>query len=476
MPILELWQSWLWFAGAALGIATVLSSVVYMLSELLQNDKMKTWAKMELSEVVYSAIIISMAIVGLPLIDAVVQGGLGVSNVGGTGGGMPGCAGSATSAWIKVADYGHFSHTVQPPQCLDICGDAIADNNLSVYHGVESCHIRLGIWYLREIFDEAKTFAFDIYLSYIKTSMIAEFTINIEFLFEKAGFFTFTPWKGFFTMGNKIKEMVFDWAIKLMMITKFQEVMIAFIAKALFPALFISGAVLRTFTFTRRLGGLLLAMAIALYFIYPSFYAFGALIMLDLKNDPSIQGAWIANTEANPQGALNPDPPIANTMYIRDVIPMPGGGIGNYTTEDVRARLRNYEGMGSDEYFTLMEEGRDSSTNEALMPLTDPNSGTMTDFTSRQHSTATEAQVNDSLARSRQEVDTWYGSVSKESKLDKFINFAWEPNGPLDSLARLTFWSIFFSLFSIIGTIAGIRSLSITFGGDIEIAGLTRLI
>ncbi len=388
---------------------------------------------------------------------------------------MPGCAGTATSAWIKVADYGTFSHTVQPPQCLDICGEAIAFNNLSVYHGVESCHLRLGIWYMREIFDEAKNFAFDIYLSYIKTSMIAEFTINIEFLFEKAGFFTFTPWKGFFTMGNKIKELVFDWAIKLMMLTKFQEVMLRFIATALFPGLFVSGAVLRTFTFTRRLGGLLLAMAIALYWIYPSFYAFGALIMLDLKNDPAIQGAWISNTEANPQGTLNPDPPIANTMYIRDTIPMPGGGIGNYTTDEVRQRLSAYEGMSSTDYFDYMEQGR-TANGEALTPLTDPTTGRMTDLSSRQYSTATEGEVNASLARSKEEVDNWYGSVSRESKLDKFINFAWEPNGPVDTLARLTFWSIFFSLFSIIGTIAAIRSLSITFGGDIEIAGLTRLI
>jgi len=35
---------------------------------------------------------------------------------------------------------------------------------------------------------------------------------------------------------------------------------------------------------------------------------------------------------------------------------------------------------------------------------------------------------------------------------------------------------MFFALFSIIATIASIRSLSTTFGGDIEIAGLTRLI
>jgi hypothetical protein len=476
MPIQEIWQSWLVFAGVALGLATMLAALVYALSELLQNEKMKTWAKMELTEVVYSALIISMAMVTLPLIDSVVQGGLGVSNAGGTGGGMPGCSGSTTSAFIKVADYAAFTSTTTAPQCLDICGEAIAYDNRSVYHGVESCHLRLGIWYLREIFDEAKSFAFDIYLSYIKTSMMAEFTINIEFLFEKAGFFTFTPWKGFFTMGNKIKEMCFDWAVKLMMLTKFQEVMLRFIATALFPALFVSGAILRTFTFTRKLGGLLLAMAITLYWIFPSFYAFGALIMLDLKNDPQIQGAWIANTDANPEGAANPNPPIANTMYIRGDIPMPGGGRTNYSTDEVRARLRNYEGMDSNTYFDYMEQGRDTASGEALTPLTDPTTGRMTDLSSREYSSASEAEVNASLARSKQEVDTWYGSISKQNMLDKFINFAWMPNGPLDTLARITFWSVFFALFSIIGTIAAIRSLSSTFGGDIEIAGLTRLI
>jgi hypothetical protein len=73
-------------------------------------------------------------------------------------------------------------------------------------------------------------------------------------------------------------------------------------------------------------------------------------------------------------------------------------------------------------------------------------------------------------------MDSWFGAVSKRSMVDNFMDYAWLPNGPLDVLSRLTFWSVFFSLFGILGTIAGIRSLSITFGGDIEIAGLTRLI
>ncbi len=463
MAFLDMWTGWIWVAGLAFGLSTTLVAIVYMLSELLQNDKMKGWAKMELAEIFYSALIIAMALAALPLIDAVVQGSLGVSNAGYSGGGTPGPLGSPTSAWIKTSSAGIFGGSSYQP--LDICGAAIAASNLSVYHGVESCHVRLGIYFMDEVFNEAKSFAFDTYLSYIKTSMIAEFTINIEFLFEKSGFFTFTPWKGFYTMGNKIKELLFDWAIKIMMLSKFQEVMLRFIAIALFPALFVVGAVLRTFAFTRRLGGLLLAMAIALYFVFPAFYAFGALVMLSIKNDPAVQGAWISDTVANPQGANNPDPPIAYTMYVNENISMLGG-TGNYTTDDVRQRLQQYEGMSPQDYFAAIEQGSYQGQN-----LT-----TTFDLTSTRYDNATEAQRNASLAAARTAADRWFNAVNKENKVDHYIDFAWMPNGPIDTLSRLTFWGIFFSLFGILATIAAIRSLSMTFGGDIEIAGLTRLI
>lgn len=458
MAILDMWYQWVWFAGAALGLATVLSTLVYVLSELLQNDKMKIWAKMELVEIFYSAIIVSMAVTGLPIIDSVVYGAL-------VSGGAPiGPAGSL-SAWVPVQVSGDVVY-----QPLNICGDAIASAPTSVYHGIDSCHMRLSIWYLREVFDEAKAFAFDIYLSYIFTSMISEFTINIEFLFEKAGFFTFTPWKGFFTMGNTIKALVFDWAIKIMMVTKFQEIMLRFIATALFPALFVMGAILRTFAFTRRLGGLLLAMAIALYFIFPAFYAFGALVMLGIKNDPLVTSAWLSpdnpanpgNRDADPTtGPQNyPDPQIANTMYMSGDFAMVGGN-GSFSTGEAVQNLRNYEGVESEEYFRLMEEREQGTTIHF----------DLTDDTVR-----TDQEYNDSYQRAYESGQRWFNNVSHQSMFDNFVEFAWEPNGPIETLSRLTFWSLFFALFSVIGTIAGIRSLSITFGGDIEIAGLTRLI
>lgn len=461
MAILDIWGQWIWFAGAALGLATALVSVVYVLSEMLMNDKMKIWAKMELVEIFYSAIIIALAISGLPIIDSVVHGAL-------VSGGAPIGPAGALSAWVPVQGPDGIQY-----QALNICAPGntgIAASDTSVYHNVDSCHMRLSIWYLREVFDEAKAFAFDIYLSYILTSMIAEFTINIEFLFEKAGFFTFNPWRGFFTMGNTIKALVFDWAIKIMMLTKFQEIMLRFIATALFPALFVIGAILRTFSFTRRLGGLLLAMAIALYFIYPAFYAFGALVMLGIKNDPTVVSAWLS--PSNPQNPGNrdvdptstpqdyPDPQIANTMYMIGDFAMIGGN-GTFSSGEAIQRLNYYEGATSDEYFGWMEEREHNTT--IHFDLTDDTS----------HS---DQEYNDSYQQAYNRGQEWFNNVSKQGKFDNFITFAWEPNGPIETLSRLTFWSLFFALFSIIGTIAGIRSLSITFGGDIEIAGLTRLI
>jgi hypothetical protein len=88
-----------------------------------------------------------------------------------------------------------------------------------------------------------------------------------------------------------------------------------------------------------------------------------------------------------------------------------------------------------------------------------------------------DAQKKDAMKNLWDRTYTWFKAVSSQGKLDiPFIKSAWAKDGPVDVAARFTFWSMFFSLFGLLATIAAIRSLSITFGGDIEIAGLTRLI
>ncbi len=480
MGFIELWGSWIWIAGIAFGLMVTIIAIVYMLSEFLMNDRMKSWAKMELAEVFYSAILLAMLVSSVPVAnsvmqvaDSVAQASLGVSNTGIAGAAIPGGASSMTMAWIPTTDYDPFK-TTKSYQQLDICGPAIAQDDKSVYHGIESCHMRLGIWFMRELFDESKTYGFDIYMSYIFTSMAAEFTINIEFIFEKAGFFTFTPWRGFYTMGNKIKEMGFDFSTKNMLLTKFQEVFLRFIAIALFPAFAIIGVVLRTFSFTRKLGGLLLAIALGLYFVMPAFYAFGALVMLDLKNNKAIQDAWFASP-ANPANSDNnpasdphdfPDVPIANTMYITGDLTMVGG-TGSVSIADAKKYLEKYEGMNPTDYYKAIESGSDKD-----------GAGTKPSFdlTSKNYDSASPADKDAAMATANKAAQSWFGTVSNFSAYDKFMNRVWVANGPIDGQARLTFWSVFFGLMGLLATIATIRSLAVTFGGDIEIAGLTRLI
>jgi len=317
------------------------------------------------------------------------------------------------------------------------------------------------MWYLHSLFKETSDLAYRTYLTYIYTSMAADFTINFEFITEKAGFFTITPWRGFFTTGNSIKSMVFDYAVKLMIVTKFQEIMLAFIAKALFPALFVAGIVLRTFSFSRRLGGLLLAIAISLYFIFPMFYAFGGLVMWDLKEQVRNMPGFRPDLCKEISKDACEDPPVTNVLYINGEVPMVGGSIN---ASDALSSLDALESKSQANRIKDME-----GDTAAVKPLQGPNSG---DFAAN----VPEDQRPAMMEKARNATNIWFNKVSGKSKFDSGVFTAYQPGGPVDALARIAFFSVFFSLFGILATIAAIRSLAVTFGGDIEIAGLTHLI
>jgi len=452
--LLEIWYTaWIPLAGLALGIATILVSLVYMFGSALMNDKMKGWAKLELVEIFYSAVIIALiaapGVGALSIADSAVQGGIGA---------LPGP--------IWVAESG---------TSVDLCSDAVAADPASPYYNVEACHIRIGMWFMHSLFNEAKDMAYKIYLNYIYTSTAADFTINFEFIIEKAGFFTVTPWRGFFTTGNTIKSMVFDYLVKLMILAKFQEILLKFVATTLFPALFVVGVLLRTFTFSRRLGGLLLGIAVAMYYVYPAFYAFGGLVAYNLKVQVQASPDFANNCKGISKDACN-DPPITNSLYMNGNVLVPGGDI---PVDSALVDLQRYERMKPEDRARLIESDRGGSK-----PLgADPGnpSGKGADFGASVAANNAGAGVSldqreKDMGTARNATQSWFLKVTNHSMFDQAIFVAYQPGGPVDALSRLAFFSTFFSLFGILATIAAIRSLSITFGGDIEIAGLTHLI
>jgi len=441
-----LYSTWIPLAALALGIAVILVALTYMLGNALSNDRMKGWAKLELVEIFYSAVIIAIVAGGaLTVIDSLITASLGFGAQG-------------PSVWIPEFDAN-----------VSLCGPDIATNQQSPFYKVTDCHMRLGMWFMHELFKETSDFAYKDYLAYIYTAMAADFTMNFEFITEAAGFFSVAPWRGFFTMGNTIKALVFDYAIKLMVLAKFQEMMLAFIAKALFPALFVVGAILRTFTFSRRLGGLLLAMAISLYYVFPMFYAFGGLVMIDLKNqvlsDPIKSAEFRAVCSGISKDACD-DPPISNIMYINGTILIPGGNLNSSEALDAINKL---ESKSASERMLSMEskdQGSKPLDADATLGRSGADFGKVTNISDRE----------ENMLKARNSTETWFKQVSSQSKFDSGVFIAFEPGGPVDVLSRIAFFSVFFSLFGILATIAAIRSLSVTFGGDIEIAGLTHLI
>ncbi len=442
-----IYASWSFVAVLLVVISTALVGIVYMLGNLLVNDKMKLWAKLELFEIFYSLILLGAVLGWITMFDTVAYGVLHEPGSPLTIGYFPNAANPDTYVEHDICSF--------PPGTYDSNNDPLALNSLSPYADIPHCHIRLAIYYLSTIFQETSNMGFKIYQSYMVTSTLADFAINIEFVTDKAGFFTMTPWRGFFTMGNAMKTVGFDFAMKLMTLTMFQEVFISFISKALFPYLFIVGLVLRTFAFTRKLGGLLMAIALALFYIFPMFYVFGAVLVTSIQHK-SYTGHGL--------------PAIADYLYIKGTVPLLTGDY-NLT-------------KSQQEYYALVakEDAKTTRDNVANGKLSDGTDSplTSTDLSLPKDTAALNArgaQIDDAALKALADHGTTFtGALGKKQFKDNFVAISLEDGGVMDTIARLTFFSVFFSFFGVLATIAAIRSLSITLGGDTEIAGLTHLI
>ncbi len=441
-----LWSEWQIIAAILLTLSSVIAAIVYLIGSLLSNDKIKAWVRMEIFEIVFSLILIAILI---PLISSLDSVGTYLFTLSGTN---PGPLGTPTSTWVYVSSASGSKYWEQ----ADICSDSVlGTSKYSPYYGVGSCPIRLGIWYMRELFWEAKNLAYDIYVDYTWKQMIADLGISVQFsLSDRAGVGNLNPFAGFVTVGNSIRSQVFNWISKVMLLMKFQEVFLRFISVALFPVLLVIGIVLRSFAFTRRLGGLLMALALSLYYIYPAFYAMAALLVLDMKNDPFIVAQWESDVSEELRELYGKNPPVFNQVFLSAEYPSIAG---KFDSLEARRALSDIESRADSEQKDILESG------SAIPNI----------FSLRTSISESQALEENNEFYSR--VYSWYETLSKIGKKEK-LDSVYGDQGIVASAARLTFWSFFFSFVSIIATIAAARSLSMTFGGDLEIAGLTRLI
>ncbi len=420
----SVYTDWLQIAAVLLVISAGILSLVYILGAFLSNDKIKTWARIEVVEVIYSAVLIVLTI----------------SFLGGAN---------------QVAE----SLVTNPNEPIgkDVLGQAVCSDAFAKadYYDGLPCHIKVGMHFLNSIFNEGNELASQMYREYIVTSMLAEVNLNIEITGEKTGVFAYTPIKGFFVQGNIVKSNMFDYTVKLMTITKFQEVLLRFIAMGIFPVMFTIGIVLRTFFFTRKLGGLLMAMALSMFFIFPMFYALGGVFYGQMK------------LKAITASGGDPNALAISSIYVeKDDLPIFGkimsGGVLGYN---------EIEAAGKSNYGTDAFGG--TGTGSPMNKLGGTDLGL--DFCGVIDNAVEEGKKTKSM---EDEVNIWGKELDQQNWYNpgKVITETLARGGYIDAASRLTFFSLFFSFLGVMATIAAIKSMSAIFGGDLEIAGLTHLI
>jgi hypothetical protein len=388
----NIWGSWQAVAIAAAVLSILFASLAYLLSHFFRFRSLELWAKDEIYQALASAFIVGVAVI---VVSAIAS--FSCTLVGGCPAG-----GDHVSVAINIME-GMKDSAVQ--QLQDIFA-------LSMRVGFIS---KMGKYYDFTLGPEA-------------TACI------VGQCFTAFGF-SWYLWAG----GSIISESIdYTFSILIPLVSSFfaQLYMLRFIQATLFPSLLALGIVLRTFFFTRKVGGLLIAIALGLYTVYPLMYVMLASYMTFPSHtfyyhpgsgDVTNSWAWIscAGGEYMPGGS-NPNTPycIGFAGMLSYIIPGLPTAVGNFGSADF-----------------MFKSGCTSGDPKICPGSSCPND----------------------LGFCDPDPDVYAGMRSQY-------------NGVLPTVGYLMVPAVFIPLLIILVTIAFIRVLSPSLGGDIEIAGLTRIL
>ncbi|MFA5412821.1 MAG: hypothetical protein WC350_05755 [Candidatus Micrarchaeia archaeon] len=417
------------FAGALLLLVLSIVALAYALGSLLSNDQMKAWARIELVEVFYTAVILAMMVFLVTLADDSIAGLINSSH--------PYVANGAIS---------------QTGFCTHLGG-------LQDYRGLP-CHIAVGKSFFSTLFDESSMYLYDMLRDYNRMAYLASIGFNMDTILHSTGGLSFSPFAAYLQMPIGIYNYLFDFGVRSLMLIKSQEILLVFVNASVFPVFISVGIALRAFPAFRKLGGLMMGIALSMYYVFPAFYVLGSYIL---------SGMMMAQFYESPTHSVNiMDAPfidfdamkIGDTgKSVADLIPNPtvtqdaSGGV----SMDYGGQHITQADLNSGKLIYLNASGSD-----ICKPTTDRVSGF----------DAGDEWIK--FVKLLAEIGTF--PISGFMTGEKFDQWIFGDNGIINSMARMIFFSLFFSFLAVMSTIAAIKNISPMLGGDTEIAGLTHLV
>ncbi|MCX8196824.1 MAG: hypothetical protein N3G80_00710 [Candidatus Micrarchaeota archaeon] len=400
---------WVWgwemLAGVALLAVVFLLSISYMVATLTNDEKLKAWTKKEVGQAFLSVLILIFAVALVEVLDS----------------------------WLMSLSYLSDDRTGQWNTYVNTvcCTGANCP-----FAKRRACHIELATDYLQTLYETARMNAITALKHYWLYGFLSNLSFSGTSLFdERQGNLNLSPF-AFLALAADFFSIVFELSVKLMMLARAQQIFLDYLWYALFPVMISMGLILRILYFTRKLGGLLIALALSAYIVMPMFYVAANAILFGFMDGAN----W-------------------NT----------GGRVFGFKYDESKGATLPFSG-GSVDY------GSSSDAKEVFNPAKKLQIDVCND-------TRSQSQINEmeNLGSAfiaiwkKYEGTSWYkdflGYISSGAPSSGF-----GPKGPIGMLASLLIFSLVVPFLGLMTMLASVKYFSPLIGGDVEISVLSRLI
>ncbi|VVC04861.1 Uncharacterised protein [Candidatus Bilamarchaeum dharawalense] len=313
--VLELAKSWQILAAGAIFLSITLVAIAYMIGSGFEMPELQAWAKTEFNQIIVNALIVLSLFVVLGFIDILV--------------------------------IGLITETGAPPDGLDIPGCNLFLGGNSI--GSVSCLKAVTTKYLdAEMYENIKSEARNILDNNVEdTQWIGRrFGLNCLSIVYCAQLGINMGFGGYYALYADMYAILFEHYATLLSFMGAQKFFVNEICFKMGPVVLAIGIVARSFFFTRKLGGLLMAAALGCMFFFPGMYIFDWLTLKLAINGDGVQDAY---EDVCPAECKVPSP----IAYIDE-------GGGNYLLINQSAQVA--DAFNDADWGALFASGNESAT------------------------------------------------------------------------------------------------------------------
>ncbi|MFA4982738.1 MAG: hypothetical protein WC588_00830 [Candidatus Micrarchaeia archaeon] len=241
---------WENLVAVALAATASLLGLAYIAASFVNDDKLKAWVKKEAGQLVFSIMIIICAIAIVDSMDF----------------------------WLKTFSLAG-SPAWQDYVGNHICCDPAVVPQCQAGLWKRPCHVELAMDHLQFVYETLRKNVMTYLWNYSAIATLANLHTSINIMNEPDfGSLSLSPLT-YLSAGVDYFTILIGLATKAMMMTRTQQAALDYLHYPVFGAFMSMGLVLRILPFTRKLGGMLIAISLSLYVVLPMFYVLNSAIL-----------------------------------------------------------------------------------------------------------------------------------------------------------------------------------------------------